>query len=103
MKSTMLDRGREERRRRNFLPEIKARFGENKGFVYTELTCGKCSPSLVPVAGTVVEVKLDDGPEGIGNVCGVSVGPQPFGIGDKRSRAEGRTVSLRSAWDIGCE
>ena len=48
--------------------------------------------SLVPVAGDVVEVELDDGPEGASDIGGVSVGNQPVGVVDNGSGTEGGAI-----------
>lgn len=67
----------EERGRVDFLPEVKG--------------------GLVPVAGDIVEVELDDGPERVGGVGRVSVGGEPVGVSEEGGRAEGGAVALGTA------
>lgn len=56
--STVLDGGREERRRANFLPEIIRR--------------------LIPVRSHIVQVELNDGPQRVGNIGGVPAIVKPY-------------------------
>lgn len=56
----MLDSDSEERRAVDFLPEIE--------------------PGLVPVRGDVVEVDLDEGPDGVGGVGGVAFADEVVGL-----------------------
>lgn len=52
---------------------------------------------LVPAAGDIVEVELDDGPESVCGVGGVAVCNEPVGVGDDGGRPESRAVTLGTA------
>jgi hypothetical protein len=68
----VLHGGGEEGRGLDFLPEVKA--------------------GLVPIGRDVVEVELDGGPEGIGNVRRGGVLEEPVCIGNQRGATQSRAV-----------
>jgi hypothetical protein len=45
----------------------------------------------------VVEIKLDDGPQRVGDKGGVSLRDEPVGVSDKRYGTQTRTIPLRAA------
>lgn len=47
---------------------------------------------LVPVVGDVVEVELDDRPEGLSHIGRVAVVQEPVGVGDDSGRPESRSI-----------
>ena len=87
----VLDGGREERRRGDLLPEIEARESKSQ-IVRGGRVCGGYLRGLIPVARDVIEVELDDGPEGGRDPGAVSVGDQPVGVVDYRRGAQSRSV-----------
>ena len=52
---------------------------------------------LVPVAGDIVEVELNDRPESLMNMGCVAIYNEPVGVGDNGCGAESWTIALRAS------
>ena len=91
----VLHRGREERRGVHLLPEVEPidipmRHQRTSKWLSRQ-TVGDLR-GLVPVAGNVVEVKLDDRPEGVDDVGRVVVVQEPVGVGDDGGSPQSRPI-----------
>ena len=49
-------------------------------------------PSLVPVLSNVVKIKLEDGPEGVGNKSRVTISTEPVGVCNDSSGTQSGTI-----------
>ena len=52
----------------------------------------------VPVGLNVVEVQVDDGPQGVGDPCGVTVIEQPVSVENESGGSQSRAIPLGSTY-----